>query len=108
MADWTEVLRKAREAAVGELTAGGKGAHAFLKLVAASQRRSLESLLEAVTAGAIDAETFRQELADEQRVMRMELLSAQVIGKKAAQAAANAFFDCIRAALPKAITGLIA
>lgn len=107
MADWTEVFRQARDAAVGELSAGGKEAREFLKQVTAAQRRSLESLLEAVTAGEIDAETFRQELADEQRVMRVELLALQVIGKKTAQAAANAFFDTIRAALPKAITGLV-
>jgi hypothetical protein len=74
---------------------------------AAAHKKSLESLLAAFTDGKIDQATFDSELADEKRVLKAELLAVEAIGKKAAQDAANAFFDVLETALSDGIKGLL-
>jgi hypothetical protein len=64
-------------------------------------------LLGAFADGKIDKATLASELEDEKRVLKTELLAAQAMGKKAAQDAANAFFDVIDAAVNAGIGGLL-
>jgi hypothetical protein len=55
----------------------------------------------------VDGATVDSELADEKRILRAELLAVEAIGKKAAQDAANAFFDVLETALAGGIKGLL-
>ena len=71
------------------------------------RRAGVESLLAAFVDGRIDRETLDGELANEKRVLRAELLAVRAIGKRAAQDAANAFFDVIESALAAGIDGLV-
>ncbi len=107
MADWKEVFGDAIAAASDKLGSGGKKASDYLQDVAAAQKKSMESILRAFADGRIDRATMEAELEDEKRALRTELLAFQVIGKKAAQDAANAFFDVIRAAATAGIEGLL-
>jgi hypothetical protein len=107
MADWKDVFKDAVAAATGKLEARGAEASEYMKEVAAAHKKSLESLLAAFVDGQIDKETMESELADEKRIVQAELLAVRAIGKKAAQDAANAFFDVLENALAAGIGGLL-
>lgn len=105
--DWKDVWKDALGAATGKLKSSGKDAQEFLKESADAHKKSVESLVKAFADGQIDKETFESELADEKRVLRTELLALQVITKKGAQDAANAFFNVIEGAVAAGIDGLL-
>ena len=107
MTDFKTVFRDAIAAAQGKLQAHGSDAQDFLKEIAEAHRKSLTSLLAAFADGKIDEPTLESELADEKLVFQGELLAVQAIAKKAAQDAANAFFDVIDKALVAGIGGLL-
>ena|SRR5437867_2728665 len=107
MADWKDVWSDAVKAATGKLAPRGKEAERYMRDAAAAHKKSIESLLAAFTDGKIDQATVDSELADEKRILRAELLAVQAIGKKAAQDAANAFFDVLESALVSGIRGLV-
>lgn len=107
MADFKEVFRDAIAAAQGKLQAQAPEAQEFVREVAAAHRKSLASLLAAFADGKIDEPTLESELEDEKLVFQGELLAVQAIAKKAAQDAANAFFDVLDKALVAGIGGLL-
>jgi hypothetical protein len=107
MADFKNVFRDAIAAAQGKLEAQAPSAQQFLRDVADAHKKSLASLLSAFADGKIDQPTLESELADEKLVFQGELLAVQAIAKKAAQDAANAFFDVIDKALVAGIGGLL-
>lgn len=107
MAEWKEVFRDAIAAGTSKLESRGTEATSYLKEVAKAHRASLESLLAAFVDGKIDRETMEAEVADEKLVLESELLAARAISKRAAQDAANAFFDVIEGALAAGIRGLL-
>jgi hypothetical protein len=107
MADWKDVWNDAVKAGTGKLKSAGGDAHEYMKDISAAHKKSLASLLAAFTDGKIDQATMEAELEDEKRVLKAELLAVQAIGKKAAQDAANAFFEVIETAALKGIGGLL-
>jgi hypothetical protein len=107
MSDWKDVWRDAVKAATGKLEPRGKEAQEYMRDAAAAHKKSIESLLAAFADGKIDQQTVDSELADEKRILRAELLAVEAIGKKAAQDAANAFFDVLESAVASGIRGLL-
>jgi hypothetical protein len=107
MTDWKEVWKSALQAGTAKLDGVGPDATKYLKECAAAHKAALESLLAAFADGKIDKATLESELDVEKRVLKTELLAVQASAKKAAQDAANAFFDVIETALKAGIGGLL-
>ena len=107
MADWKDVWREALDAAKDKVEKRAPEAQKFIRDVADAHKKSLASLLAAFTDGQIDEATLESELADEKLVFEGELLAVQAMTKKAAQDAANAFFDVIEKAVATGIGGLL-
>lgn len=107
MADWKDVFKDAVAAGTAKLESRGEEATSYLKDVAKAHKASLESLLGAFVDGKIDRETMEAELRDERLVVESELLAVRAITKRAAQDAANAFFEVIEEALAAGIRGLL-
>jgi hypothetical protein len=107
MADWKDVWKDAVGAALAKLKARAPEAQGYLREVAESHKKSLRALLSAFADGRIDEPTLEGELADEKLVFEGELLAVQAMTKRAAQDAANAFFDVIEKAAATTIGGLL-
>jgi hypothetical protein len=105
--DWQDVFSSAVDAAIGAADEKKGAAKKYIRQVIEAREERLRLLMEAWADGALDDESLEEELEEEKRIVRMELLAIQVLTKKAAQDAVNAFFKVIGDALKQGIDILV-
>jgi hypothetical protein len=100
---WKDIWSEALQAAEAVVEIKAPAVKETLKSVAAARERRLKLLMTALADGALDKQAIDDELKDEQAMLEAEFLAIRVLGKKAAQDAANAVIGTITKALVKGI-----